>query len=107
MTLPEMATAVAYNIPVLCVVRHNQVFGNVRHVQAERYDSRFFGTDLPVPNLANIAREFGAYGETVEEPAQIIPAVSRALESGKPALLDVLQDSSPEELYPPEEPLSL
>ncbi len=102
MTLPEMATAVANDIPILCVVRHNRIFGNMRHTQVTRYKGRFSGTDLPIPNLANIAREFGAYGETVEEPAQIIPAVTRALESGKPALLDFVVNSSPEELMPPE-----
>ena len=102
MTLPEMATAVANDIPVLCVVRYNRIFGNMRHTQVTRYKGRFSGTDLPIPNLANIAREFGAYGETVEEPAQIIPAVGRALESGKPALLDFVVTSAPEELMPPE-----
>jgi thiamine pyrophosphate-dependent acetolactate synthase large subunit-like protein len=88
MTLQEIATAAAYDIPVLCVVSHNSVFGNVRHQQIKRFGGRFIGTDLPIPNLANIAREFGAYGERVEVPDEIIPAVGRALGSGKAALLE-------------------
>ncbi len=100
MTLQEIATAVAYNIPVLCVVSHNGVFGNMRHTQTERFGGRFIGTDLPIPNLANIAREFGAYGERVEEPDEIIPAVGRALASGKAALLEVMMDVSDENLEP-------
>ncbi|MFC2073079.1 thiamine pyrophosphate-binding protein [Chloroflexota bacterium] len=99
--LQEIATAVAYDISVLCVVCHNGVFGNMRDTQLKLLGERFIGTDLPIPNLANIAREFGAYGERVGEPDEIIPAVGRALESGKPALLEVMMDISPENLRPP------
>ncbi len=101
MTLQEIATAVAHDIPLLCVVSHNDIFGNMRYVQIKRFGGRFIGTDLPIPNLTNIAREFGAYGERVSEPDEIIPAVGRALASGKPALLEVMMDASPENLAPP------
>ncbi|MFC2056324.1 thiamine pyrophosphate-binding protein [Chloroflexota bacterium] len=101
LTLQEIATAVAYNIPTLCVVSHNGVFGNMRHAQITRFGRRFISTDLPIPNLANIAREFGAYGERVSEPDEIIPAVGRALASGKAALLEVMMDVSDENLVPP------
>lgn len=101
MILSEIATAVAYNIPVLAVVRHNELFGNMRQTQIKRFGGRFIGTDLPIPHLANIAREFGAFGERVSEPNQIIPAIKRALDSGKPALLEIMMDTSPETLVPP------
>lgn len=101
MTLQEIATATANDIPLLCVVSHNDVFGNMRHSQIKRFGGRFIGTGLPIPNLANIAREFGAYGERIEEPDEIIPAVGRALASGKPALLEVMMDASEENLMPP------
>ena len=101
MTLQEIATAVAYHIPLLCVVCHNGVFGNMRYTQIQQFGGRFIGTDLLIPNLANIAKEFGAYGERVEKPDEIIPAISRALASGKPALLDIMIDASPENLVPP------
>jgi thiamine pyrophosphate-dependent acetolactate synthase large subunit-like protein len=101
MTLQELATAAANQVPVLCVVCHNDVFGNMRYTQFKRFGGRFIGTDLPIPNLVNIAREFGAYGERVEEPDEIIPAVGRALAPGKPALLEVMMDASPENLLTP------
>ncbi len=101
MSLQEIATAVAYKIPVLMVICHNNAFGNMRHTQVKKYGSRFMGTDLPIPNLADVARDFGAYGERVEKPDQIIPAVNRGLSSGKFALLDVIIDNSPENLVPP------
>ena len=101
MTLQEIATAVANDIRLLLVVPHNGVFGNVRYAQIEHFGGRSIGTDLPIPNLANIAREFGAYGERVEDPDEIIPAVGRALGSGKAALIEVMVDASEENLAPP------
>ncbi|MDP2645528.1 MAG: thiamine pyrophosphate-binding protein [Desulfobacterales bacterium] len=100
MTLQEIATAAAYDIPMLCVVSHNGFFGNMRQTQITRFGGRFMGTDLPIPNLSNIARELGAYAERVEDPAEIIPAVGRALGSGKASLLEVMMDTSDENLVP-------
>ncbi|MBI4322415.1 MAG: thiamine pyrophosphate-binding protein [Chloroflexi bacterium] len=101
MSLQEWATAAANNIPVICAVTHNGVFGNMRQTQIERFGSRFIGTDLPIPNFTNIAREFGAYAERVEDPADIIPAVGRALESRRLAVLEFMVDPSAENLHPP------
>jgi acetolactate synthase I/II/III large subunit len=101
MGLSEIATASAYKIPVLYVVRHNGVFGNMRQTQIEKFGSRFLGTGLPIPNLANVAKELGARGERITEPDQIIPAVERFLESGEPTVLDVICDETADELVPP------
>jgi acetolactate synthase-1/2/3 large subunit len=38
------------------------------------------------------AEGLGAYGELVEKPADIAPALERAFKSGKPACLNVLVD---------------
>ncbi|MBI2934866.1 MAG: thiamine pyrophosphate-binding protein [Chloroflexi bacterium] len=101
MAMAEIATAVANKIPVLYVVRHNNAFGNMRKTQIVKFGSRFIGTDLPVPNLANVASELGARGERIENPDQIIPAVQRFLRSNQPTLLDVICDNTLDELVPP------
>ena len=101
MCIQEIATAVAYNLPVLFVIMHNDVFGNMRLYQQKGFGGRYIGTELNLPNLANIARDFGAYAERIEKPEEIIPSVHRALKSGKPGFLDVVIDKSPENLLPP------
>lgn len=101
MTLNELATAVDNKLPVLVVVPHNSVYGNVRRKQFEHFDERFAGSELYIPNLAQVAESFGAYGERVEKPGEIIPALERALASGKPAVLDVIIDASRKHLEPP------
>ena len=101
MTLNELATAVKYKIPVVVIVPHNNVYGNVRRKQYEHFEARFAGSELCVPDLARVAQSFGAHGERVEKPAEIIPALERALAAGKPAVVDVLIDNSRENLEPP------
>ncbi|HET7090653.1 MAG TPA: thiamine pyrophosphate-binding protein, partial [Anaerolineae bacterium] len=101
MIMPEVATAVAQNIPILAIVCHNNVYGNVQSKQYLNFDGRRIGTDLYIPDLAAVARDLGAYGERVEAPEAIIPALERALGSGKPAVLDVIIEAAPETLEPP------
>ena len=101
MTLNELATAVNNKIPVVVVVPHNAVYGNVRRKQYEHFEGRFAGSELYIPDLSKVAESFGAHGEKVEKPAQIIPALERALASGKPAVLDVMIENTRENLEPP------
>ena len=82
MTLNELATAVKYKIPVVVIVPHNNVYGNVRRKQYEHFEARFAGSELCVPDLPKVAQSFGAHGERVEKPAEIIPALERALAPG-------------------------
>lgn len=101
MTLNELATAVDNKIPVVVVVQHNAVYGNVRRKQITHFEERFAGSELYIPDLTKFAHSFGAHGERVEKPEQIIPALGRALASEKPAVLDVIIDASKESLEPP------
>jgi len=57
-------------------------------VATEKYRS----TDIS-GNYADLARAFGGYGERVTQPAEIIPAIQRAIrktQDGVPALLEFL-----------------
>lgn len=101
MIMPEIATAVAQHIPLVAIVCHNNVYGNVQSKQFLNFEGRRIGTDLYIPDLAAVARDLGAHGERVEAPQDIIPALERALGSGKPAVLDVIVEARPETLEPP------
>ncbi|RME43569.1 MAG: thiamine pyrophosphate-binding protein [Chloroflexi bacterium] len=101
MIMPELATAVAQDIPLVVIVCHNDIYGNVQSKQYLNFGGRRIGTDLYIPDLAAIARDFGAYGERVDRPDAIIPALERALSAGRPAVLDVIIDARPEHLEAP------
>ncbi len=100
-TMNEIATALHWGINTVAMVLHNSVYGNERNDQYQRHNGRYVGTDLYIPDLARVAEAFGAYGERVERPEQIGPAIDRALRVGKPAVLDVIIGSVVEELMPP------
>ena len=88
----ELETAVRERIPVVCVVFNDRGLGNERAFQNELYGGRIFGVDYADVDFAALARVFGAHGERVEEPAEVLPAVRRALASGLPAVVDVVID---------------
>jgi acetolactate synthase-1/2/3 large subunit len=88
----ELETAVRERIPVVCVVFNDMGLGNERAFQKEHYGGRFFGVDYGNVDFAALARVFGAYGERVEDPAAVLPAIRRALDSGLPAVVDVMID---------------
>jgi thiamine pyrophosphate-dependent acetolactate synthase large subunit-like protein len=94
----ELETAVRERIPVVCVVFNDRGLGNERAFQKELFGGRFFGVDYGDVDFGALARVLGAHGERVTEPALLLPALRRALESGKPAVLDVVID--PDTLAP-------
>lgn len=81
----EFATAVRYKIPILVIIPNNGCLG---HYSSDTPSLYVMGGDY-----AKIAEGMGAYSERVEDPDEIIPALNRAvaaMESGTPALLDVI-----------------
>jgi len=85
----ELETAVRERIPVVCVVYNDRGLGNERAFQKELYGGRYFAVDYNDVDFGALARGFGAYGERVEEPAGLAPALKRAIQSGLPAVIDV------------------
>jgi thiamine pyrophosphate-dependent acetolactate synthase large subunit-like protein len=87
----DVETAVRERIPILSILLNNFCMAielKVLPVATERYRA----TDIS-GDYAAMARAFGAYGERVTEPAEIVPAIRRgiaATEQGQPALLEFI-----------------
>jgi thiamine pyrophosphate-dependent acetolactate synthase large subunit-like protein len=88
----ELETAVRERIPVVCVVFNDRGLGNERAFQKELYGGRLFGVDYGDVDFAALAKVFSAYGERVKDPSAVLPAIKRALDSGLPAVVDVIID---------------
>lgn len=104
MVAQDLETAVRENLPVIHIVVNNFAFGNTRDRQRFAHDGRYLGVFYDNPDFAAYARLLGAYGERVAEPGALLPAIERALASGQPAVLDVIQDrfeGLPAGLLPP------
>ncbi|MEX5730069.1 acetolactate synthase-1/2/3 large subunit [Rhodovulum iodosum] len=92
MTLNEMSTAVQHGANVVVIVANNGRYGTIRMHQEKTYPGRVSGTDLVNPDYAMLARAYGAHGETVTDQAAFAPALERALEAGRPAVIELMLD---------------
>jgi acetolactate synthase-1/2/3 large subunit len=92
----------AQKLPVLAVVFNNQCWNAVKGSVIDLYpkgwavrEKSFSLCDLePAPAYEKIAEAFGGYGERVEDPEKIIPALKRAMKAvrqeKRQALLNVI-----------------
>jgi acetolactate synthase I/II/III large subunit len=92
MTGQELATAVQYSLPIVTVIANNGLYGTIRMHQEREYPRRVIGTTLINPDFAAYARSFGAEGTTVTATEEFAPAFKRALDSGKPSLIELKLD---------------
>lgn len=93
----EIDTAVRHHVPVLIIVANNGAWQIEVHDQSMTH-GRVVGTQLQRSDYAGMARSLGAFGERVEDPAQLAGSLQRALaamRSGQPALLDVQVSEEP------------
>lgn len=93
MTLQEVMTAVTEDIPVVGVIVNNAQYGAEKRNQYDYFDERYYATNLDNPDFAAVARVMGAVGTKVEQPGEIGDAISFALASGRPAVVEVMVDS--------------
>jgi acetolactate synthase-1/2/3 large subunit len=94
----ELATAVQYGLNIIVLVVNNGALGTIRMHQENHYPGRVSATDLVNPDVAALARAYGAFGEVVEDGADFAAAFARAQASGKPALIELRLD--PEVITP-------
>lgn len=98
MLLGDLLTAVAYQLPVTLVVFNNGRLGMVK-LEQEQGGLPEFGTQLDNPDFAAVATAMGMHATRVEDPEDLESAVSMALATPGPVLLDVV--TNPEELALP------
>jgi acetolactate synthase-1/2/3 large subunit len=102
MVCQVVASAVEYNLPAIWVVLNNGELGIERKGMQKGYQRfhpwcRFVRKDTGQPynpDYVQLARAFGAEGARIEDPEQLRPTLRRALESGRPWILDVPIDLS-------------
>ncbi|MDP6787139.1 MAG: thiamine pyrophosphate-binding protein [Rhodospirillales bacterium] len=92
MTAQEISTAMHYGIAPVILVINNNMYGTIRMHQERHYPGRTIATDLTNPDFAQFAQSFGAFGEVVEKTEEFAPALDRALDAGRIAVLDLRID---------------
>lgn len=87
----EFDTAVRHGLNIVAVVGNDSAWGIDRQIQFGLY-GRAVATDLRQSRYEQIVQGLGGYGEFVERPEELKPALERALAANKPALLNVAVD---------------
>ena len=90
MTIQELETATRLDTPILMIVMNDYQMANIKVRQTHLYSGRYIGVDVTNPDFAKVAEDFHCYGERVERPGELGPAIDRALKDGRPAVLDVI-----------------
>ena len=88
----ELETAVREDIPVVCVVFNDEGLANERAYQKALYGGRLYAVDYGKVDFATIVQAMGAYGQRVTEAEDVEGALRLALDSNKPAVVDVAID---------------
>ncbi|MCP4750427.1 MAG: thiamine pyrophosphate-binding protein, partial [Proteobacteria bacterium] len=89
----EFDTAIRHNLPFVCVISNDGCWGMIKHdMDGIVAEDRLVAVDLPNHDYHKLVEVLGGYGEKVEDPAEIGPAIERAFASGKPACVNVITD---------------
>ncbi len=89
----EFDTMVRHNIPVVCVINNDCAWGMIKHGQEMSIGAdRLQCAELGTRHYEKMVEGLGGHGEFVTRDEDIIPAIRRSLESGKPACVNVMTD---------------
>jgi len=89
----EMAMAVMYRIPIIVIIINNGYLSLIRQQEKYIYDMNFEVTtwyDGTMVDFVKFAEAYGAYGQRVEKPEEIKPALKRALEANWPSVIEII-----------------
>ncbi|NDP42043.1 MAG: thiamine pyrophosphate-binding protein [Aromatoleum sp.] len=95
-----LATAFEEDVAVVWVIMNNYAFGTIAGLEKAHFGTTF-GTVFEKngkpysPDYAAIARAYGIEGVKINAAAEFKPALEKAIESGKPCVIDVLMQNEP------------
>jgi acetolactate synthase-1/2/3 large subunit len=94
----EFDTMVRHHIPVVCVVGNNGIWALEKHPMLSMLGVSVAADLGNRTRYDKVVEALGGYGEMVDRPDQIRPALDRAFASGLPACINVICD--PDAEYP-------
>ena len=94
--MAEIETAVRRQLPFVAIVGNDACWNAESQLQRRHYgENRMHGCELLPARYDLVANALGGHGELVEAPDQMDGAITRAIASGKPAVVNVMTQSIP------------
>ena len=94
----EYDTLARHGVNVVGVMGNNGIWALEKHPMEFLYGYSVAAELRPATRYDQIVEALGGHGEMIDKPEDVKPALARAFESGKPALVNVLTD--PDVVYP-------
>jgi len=94
----EFDTMVRHRVPVVCLVGNNGIWALEKHPMQSMLGTSIAADLGERTRYDEVVKALGGYGEIVERPEQIRPALERAFRSGLPSCINVICD--PDAEYP-------
>src|SRR5699024_2165978 len=88
----EFETAVRYDIPIISIVVNNNLYRTIHTHKEGKLQDRVIGTRLTNPNYTEYAENLNGHGERITKNEDIAGAFERAIQSNKPAIIEILTD---------------
>lgn len=85
----EYDSLVRHGLAVVGVVGNDGVWNNIRVLHRALFPDRVVAAELGVRPYHAVVEALGGYGEFVDDPRELRPALERAQDSGVPALVNV------------------
>ncbi|MGQ4810015.1 Acetolactate synthase isozyme 3 large subunit [Candidatus Entotheonellaceae bacterium PAL068K] len=85
----ELATAVQHEINAVAIVFNDNAYGNVMRDQRDRFRGRVYGSELHNPDFMRLAEAYGVRGARAHHAAELEAALTEALASNAPTLIEV------------------
>ncbi|HEY6875959.1 MAG TPA: acetolactate synthase [Candidatus Dormibacteraeota bacterium] len=94
----EFDTLVRHRIPVVCVIGNNGIWALEKHPMQSMLGTSIAADLAPGTRYDQVVAALGGFGQLVERPEEIRPALERAFKAGVPACINVICDPNAE--YP-------
>ncbi|MPZ39897.1 MAG: hypothetical protein GEU95_17925 [Rhizobiales bacterium] len=89
MNAQELETSVREKLPVTAIVYNDCSYGALRLFQKNVYGGRYIGSHYGQTDLVKLAEAYGARGELVKRPDELVPALERAVKADVTTVVDV------------------
>lgn len=89
LNLQELGTVAQYGIPIVATVWNDNAWGVLKEQQRDRYQGRYFATDLHNPNFTKLADAYGLAATRVSTLAALVSTLEGALARDEFHLIEV------------------